>query len=177
MRVMVLFLITSVGVLGLFGCGSGPTWKSIKDRIRREFPEVTHVSPEELDRMLDGDGPAPLLLDVRQPEEYAVSHLKGAVRVDPGSTAEQVFEALDLDPATPIVAYCSVGYRSSELVEKLEAHGARNVKNLDGSIFEWANAGYEVERDGRVVRDVHPFDAEWGVLLKDELRSYEPRPR
>ncbi len=176
---MVLLLITSVGVLGLFGCGSGPTWKSIKDRIRREFPDVSHMSAEELDRVLDGEGPAPLLLDVRQPEEFAVSHLKGAIRVDPGSSAEQVFETfdLDLDPDTPIVAYCSVGYRSSELVSKLAAHGARNVKNLDGSIFEWANAGLEVEREGHRVHEVHPFDEEWGVLLKDELRAYEPRPR
>ena len=77
-------------------------------------------------------------------------------------------------PDMPIVAYCSVGYRSSELVQKLTERGFTNVKNLDGSIFEWANRGYPVERDGEEVREVHPFDDRWGTLLHEDLRAYAP---
>jgi hypothetical protein len=40
-------------------------------------------------------------------------------------------------------------------------------------VFEWANSGYPVFRDGEAVREVHPFDAEWGRLLDPELRTPE----
>ena len=157
--------------LMLFGCDSSPTWRSIKDMVRHDFPDVEHVSAEELRRRLETDA-APVLLDVREQAEYDVSHLPGAIRVQPGSDASEVLD--NLEPGTPIVAYCSVGYRSSELVQKLSERGFTDVRNLEGSIFEWANEGFPVERDGQEVREVHPFDDSWGALLNEELRAYEP---
>lgn len=141
--------------------------------VRRDFPDVEQMPPEELRQELENDStPAPVLLDVREEDEYAVSHLPGAIRVEPGSDASEALESLD--PDTPIVAYCSVGYRSSALVKKLQERGFTNVQNLEGSIFEWANRGYPVERDGEEVREVHPFDEEWGALLHEDLRAFEP---
>lgn len=157
----------------LFGCESSSSWTSVKEMIRRDFPDVQQISAEELNVLLRSEAqPRPVLLDVREEAEYAVSHLPGATRVPPGSDTSDLIESLD--PETPIVAYCSVGYRSSELVEKLEKRGFTNVKNLDGSIFEWANSGYALERDGKQAHKVHPFDEEWGRLLDEDLRSYEP---
>ncbi len=104
-----------------------------------------------------------------------MSHLRGARRVDPDGGIPEFVRALSKD--TPIVTYCSVGYRSSKLATELQAKGFTNVRNLEGSIFEWANRGYSVVRDGREVREVHPFDKAWGVLLDEKLHAYEPRPR
>lgn len=161
-------------LLVVFGCGSGASWTSVKEMVERDFPDVEHVSANELNRRLRSDTqPRPVLLDVREEAEFAVSHLPGAVRVSPGSETSDYIDSLD--PSTPIVAYCSVGYRSSELVEKLTRRGFTDVKNLDGSIFEWANNGYRVERDGEEVHEVHPFDEQWGSLLNESLRAYEPR--
>jgi rhodanese-related sulfurtransferase len=149
-------------------------WKSVKEWVRSEFPGVEHVTSEELKERLEWSPHwQPVLLDVRTEEEYAVSHLQGAIRVEPGGELDHEVEALDR--STPIVAYCSVGYRSSQLVERLKQAGFTDVKNLEGSIFEWANKGYPVERDGKEVRDVHPYDEEWGRLLDPSLRAYEPR--
>ncbi len=157
----------------VFGCESSPSWTSIKEMVERDFPGVEHVSVEELNRRLQSaTEPHPVLLDVREEAEYAVSHLPGAIRVSPGSETTDYIESLN--PDTPIVAYCSVGYRSSELAEKLTERGFTNVENLEGSIFEWANRGYLVERDGHEVREVHPFDERWGSLLNESLRAYEP---
>ena len=161
-------------LLMLFGCDSSSSWTSVKEMVRRDFPEVEHVSVDELSRRLESDT-VPVLLDVREVAEYDVSHLPGAIRVQPGSDASELLETLE--PDTPIVAYCSVGYRSSELVQKLAERGFTDVRNLEGSIFEWANAGFPVERDGETVREVHPFDDSWGVLLDEELRAYEPRAK
>ena len=147
------------------------SWTSVKEMVRRDFPGVEHVSTAELARLLESEN-APVLLDVREQAEYDVSHLPGAIRVQPGSDASELVETLE--SGTPIVAYCSVGYRSSELVQKLSERGFTDVHNLEGSIFEWANEGHRVERDGEDVREVHPFDKSWGALLDEELRAYEP---
>ena len=91
----------------------------MKQEIRSEFPEVEQISAEDLSAWLAGDTP-PVLLDVREKTEYRVSHLRGAVRVDPGGDEAALPEGIGKD--TPIVAYCSVGYRSSALVEELRAY-------------------------------------------------------
>ena len=106
---------------------------------------------------------------MREEAEYRVSHLRDAVRVDPDHMASL---PVDIPRDAPIVTYCSVGYRSSALAERLMEQGFTRVKNLEGSIFEWANRGLPVVRDGREVRQVHPYDWRWGKLLDEELRAY-----
>lgn len=71
--------------------------------------------------------------------------------------------------------YCSVGYRSAGVTQRLREAGFTNVSNLQGSIFRWANEGRPVYRDRRRVQAVHPFDARWGQLLTDSLHAYEAR--
>ena len=168
-----LFQTFLIMILALFGCSQGPSWPSVKEMVRQDFPDVEHVSADELSRLMaTAPENAPILLDVREEAEYAVSHLPNAVRVQPGTDRSAFLDTLDHD--APIVAYCSVGYRSSELVHKLREHGFTNIRNLEGSIFEWANGGRSVERDGRSVEEVHPFDEQWGKLLNQELHAYEP---
>jgi rhodanese-related sulfurtransferase len=132
---------------------------------------------DELSEALRSGDPEsrPILLDVREEKEFAVSHLPGAIRVAPDSDVASLaaLEAVGKDAA--IVAYCSVGYRSSRLVAALYAEGFTNARNLEGSIFEWANRGLPLERDGVRVEEVHPFDEDWGRYLKQELWAHEPR--
>ena len=152
------------------GCRESLAWPAVKERIRSEFPEVRQISADELRARMTAAEPAPLLLDVREEAEYRVSHLRGAVRVDPGGGVSAWLEGTSRD--TPIVAYCSVGYRSSAFVRRLTEGGFTSAANLEGSIFEWANRGLPVVREGREVRQVHPYDARWGVLLAEELHAY-----
>jgi 3-mercaptopyruvate sulfurtransferase SseA len=70
--------------------------------------------------------------------------------------------------------YCSVGWRSAIAARELVRRGARDVRNLEGGIFQWANEGRPVYRSARVVREVHPFDRLWAVFLDDELETYAP---
>lgn len=167
---LILFgLLSGLLVIGL-GCQERIAWPVVKQKIRSDFPEVEQISAEDLSARLAGDTP-PVLLDVRQEPEFRVSHLRGAVRVDPGGEP-YLPEGIGKD--TPIVAYCSVGYRSSVLVERLKSEGYTDVKNLEGSIFEWANKGYPVVRNGDEIRQVHPYDEQWKRLLDEELRAYSP---
>jgi rhodanese-related sulfurtransferase len=169
-------LLTPV-LLALMSCRKAPSdWEKTKSWVRSEFPEVEHISAEDLRVRIDSARPGekpPLVLDVRTADEFDVSHLKGAIRVDPEGELPEFLRALDRE--APVVAYCSVGYRSSRLVERLKREGFTDAKNLEGSIFEWANKGYPLERDGAPVQEVHPYDAEWGRLLEPSLHAYGPR--
>jgi rhodanese-related sulfurtransferase len=138
--------------------------------VRERFPTVTQRSPAELAAWLaDTNRPAPLLLDVRTLAEFKVSHLPGARQVDPKIAGPELAATLPLD--RPVVVYCSVGYRSSDCATRLLRAGFTNVVNLEGSIFQWANEGRAIERDGQPVRAVHPYNATFGQLLKPELRA------
>ncbi len=143
--------------------------------ITSDYPNVPSITTDSLaQRLADDTGPKPLLLDARSPEEYAVSHLRGAQRVDPDADAYPALDTLATD--APLVVYCSVGYRSAGVAQALRKQGFTNVANLEGSIFRWANEGRPVYRDGRPVAAVHPYGATWGRLLADSLHADSPTP-
>jgi hypothetical protein len=85
-----------------------------------------------------------------------------------------------------VVAYCSVGYRSSSLIQNLINELAQpdyntfrhsvDLYNLEGSIFKWANEKKNIVcPDNSVATFVHPYNIVWGRLLNRELHSYEPK--
>ncbi|MBD2089334.1 rhodanese-like domain-containing protein [Microcoleus sp. FACHB-1515] len=141
-------------------------WQLLKRQIRTKFPQVKQLSTEELAKQIETK--PPVLLDVRTEAEFAVSHLLDARQINPRI---EDFSSLDLPLDTPIVAYCSVGYRSSRLVDRLQQAGYTQAVNLEGSIFQWANEGRPVYRNGEIVQQVHPYNRVWGQLLKPNLRS------
>ena len=146
-------------------------WSTTLKMIRAKFPQVAQLSTDSLHTWLEASEPAgrPLLLDVREKEEYGVSHLKDAVSA---LTKEEALQALEgVAPDRPVVLYCSVGYRSSEMAGFLQKRGFRKVYNLEGSIFAWANEGRPVYRGDERVHEVHPYDRVWGKLLKKVLRA------
>lgn len=144
---------------------------AIKAKVRDDFPTVTQVSVQDLKARLDDTSrPAPLLLDVRRPEEFAVSTLPGAVRIDPGTDPA----TLGLEPDREIVVFCSVGYRSSRLAARMQGAGFKQVANLEGSIFEWAETGYPLVQGESPAYKVHPYSRAWAWLVAKSLRAYRP---
>lgn len=75
-----------------------------------------------------------VLLDVRQPGEYAQEHLPGAKLIP----LPQLIDSLEeLDVAKPIIVYCAVGGRSRMATQLLTSLGFRNVFHLQGGIQAW----------------------------------------
>ncbi len=143
-------------------------WPTVKREIRKQFPSVVQLSTERLALWLHAsDTTKPVLLDSRALNEYKTSHLQDAKFA--GSEKEVLKATGDLNRGHPIVVYCSVGYRSSKLAVNLQELGFKNVYNLEGSIFQWANEGRPVYSKGVQVKRVHPFNHKWGKLLKKEL--------
>lgn len=169
-------LIVLVAGIG-FGKTKGAEWFVLKNAIRLKYPNVRRITTEQLAGWLnDPQLPKPLLLDVRTEQEFAISRLAGARRVDPAVTAESAAAGTPRDAA--IVTYCSVGYRSSAVAQRLQAAGFTNVRNLEGSIFQWASEGRPLfdSRGDRATR-VHPYNEWWGKLLDDAVRAEIGTPR
>ena len=100
------------------------------------------------------------IFDAREREEYDVSRIPGAAYIGYKKFDPQTLTNLSKD--TPIVVYCSIGYRSEKIAEKLRAKGFTRVYNLYGSIFEWVNRGYPVvDASGKEVKKVHTYNREW----------------
>lgn len=142
--------------------------EKIKAIAREVFPSVSQVDTAALAEWLPQSNPSLLLVDVRSPEEFGVSHLPGAVNLQ---TAAQIAAAVNERKPTRTVLYCSVGFRSSRLAHALARQGLRGVMNLEGSIFQWANEGRAVYQGEGEVQKVHPYGKRWAGLLKDGLAS------
>ena len=145
-------------------------WFLLKKSLRHRFPKVNWITTQQLaDWLADKHHEKPVLLDVRTEEEWNVSHLPGARRVDPSASAESAAAGVAKD--APIVTYCAVGYRSGDLATRLREAGFTRVQNLEGSIFQWANEHRPLVRNDQPVSRVHPYNKFWDRLLTDDVRA------
>ncbi len=108
---------------------------------------------------------AVIFLDAREEEEYNVSHIPNAIHIGYKKFDEEAVVHLPKDSS--LVVYCSVGYRSEKIGNRLEEMGFTNVRNLYGSIFEWVNNGYEVVDKSGPVRKVHTYNKKWSRWVKN----------
>lgn len=93
------------------------------------------LKPSEIKALLDTPGCAPVLLDVREPWEYALYHIAGCISIPMGQIPSRRGE---LDPNARIVVICHHGMRSEQVARFLEQAGFTDVANLEGGIDAWA---------------------------------------
>lgn len=144
--------------------------ETLSAQLENRFEQVEHLSPQAVRALIQSDGGA-VLIDVREQEEYVLSHLAGAIRVDPKGSPTQLSAVLARAQAgTPIIFYCSVGARSSAFAQRaqtfLSSHGIRRSANLRGGIFAWQRR-FPVENSEGPSRHVHPFNACYAHLIDD----------
>lgn len=96
-------------------------------------PAMT-ISPAELKVRLDR-GDKFRLIDVREPDEWAIARLPKAELLPMSQFQQQGVE--QLDPEEDVVVYCHHGMRSGRVQDFLKAKGFTNVKNLTGGIDAW----------------------------------------
>lgn len=111
-----------------------------------------------------------VLLDVRTPEEYETSHLKGARFVNYNTF--QVDALADIPKNAQVILYCSVGTRSSKVGVELQEAGYTNVLNLRGGIFNWMNNGFQVFDANGLTNRIHAYSRFWGFWLTEGVKVY-----
>ena len=142
--------------------------------IISDYSQVSHISAEAFDRQNTDDI---ILLDIREADEFAISHIAGARRIDPEISTENLLTQLpkDLTDKT-IIVYCSVGRRSSALAARAKAHllakGAADIVNLEGGIFGWHNEKRPLTSASGSTDYIHPYNDYWNrwVKRKDKTR-------
>jgi sulfur-carrier protein adenylyltransferase/sulfurtransferase len=118
------------------------SYKEIMAEARKAVPEL---SPAEVKERLDR-GETPVLLDVREKEEYRDGHIAGALSLPRGFLEIRVEESVP-DRSTPIIAYCAGGTRSLIAGRTLREMGYQNVISMSGGFTGWKNAGLPFATD------------------------------
>jgi rhodanese-related sulfurtransferase len=171
MRILPLLLLT-LGLLLLSACRLSS----------QDVPDRLQTSHEPLNQKLNGlvsvDGTtisAPeaaaldsaIFVDTRELAEYRVSHLPGAIHL--GYDTPDYDALAGIDAARPLVLYCTVGYRSERMVERLRERGFDQVYNLYGSLYAWRLAGFPLEDQHGPTDRIHTYNRKWGSFIPDSL--------
>lgn len=178
-----------VAVAGLLTAGAGMTAANayeagdlpkVEAWVRSGYADVAHMNATELASLIRNGRPL-ILFDVREADEFAVSHIPGAVRVDPGVWTNSFLSKFGGAVAgRAVVFYCSVGVRSSKLAGRVQAalkeRGAEVVYNLEGGVFRWHNERRSLANARGPTERVHPYDRSWGKLIdRQNLIAIEPQ--
>lgn len=129
---------------------------------------VPLISVKELNAKYDDY----IILDTREEIEYRTSHLKDAIHV--GFKKFKLQKSIsDLDKNQTIIVYCSIGYRSEKIGEKLQKKGF-TVYNLYGGIFDWKNNNNLVfDHNEEPTEKVHTYNEVWSKWLLNGEKIYK----
>jgi hydroxyacylglutathione hydrolase len=99
-----------------------------------------------------------LVLDVREPEEYARGHVPGAVNLPQAELASRLDE---VPRDRPVQVICQGGFRSLRSAQFLTQCGYHTVANVTGGTGAWQASGYPMELDDVRADALHIRESEW----------------
>lgn len=126
------------------------------EQIRAEYPDVPTITALSLRQALPTADF--LLVDVRSEAEQAVSTLPGAITADEFEARMAEFGR----SGRTLVAYCTIGARSSAYVRRMRQRGIDMV-NLEGSVLAWTHAGGMLTDGDLPTRRLHVFGRRWNL--------------
>ncbi|MGH2994884.1 MAG: molybdopterin-synthase adenylyltransferase MoeB [Gaiellaceae bacterium] len=113
------------------------TYRELLDQIRSEIEEIDAREAQE--RLADGT--PPVLVDVRERDEWAEGHIPGAFHIPRGSLESRIEQAAP-DRTRPVIVYCASGNRSAFAAKTLEELGYESVASLTGGFTDWKRNGF-----------------------------------
>jgi molybdopterin/thiamine biosynthesis adenylyltransferase/rhodanese-related sulfurtransferase len=114
-----------------------PSYRDLLEQVRSEIDEVDSARTREL---LDSTD-APLLVDVREEDEWNEGQIPGAVHIPRGFLETRIEQAAP-DHGQQIILYCASGNRSVFAAKTLADLGYENVASLSGGYTDWKRNGY-----------------------------------
>jgi sulfur-carrier protein adenylyltransferase/sulfurtransferase len=119
------------------------SFQEIMAEARKEIPEV---SAQQVNELLKKNGKSPILIDVRESDEWRQGHLEGALPLPRGFLEIKVESAVPNKDA-PIIAYCAGGVRSLLAAKAMKEMGYQNVSSMAGGYGAWKNGGFKWVQD------------------------------
>ena len=126
--------------------------KSLKDFVADAKTRIREISATDAAQARAAN-PSLLIVDVREPAEWAEGHLPGAVLVPRGMLEAKADldypnrEAKLSDRKQAVIVHCASGARSAMAADVLQQMGFTDVKSMAGGIAAWKEAGLEVVKD------------------------------
>ena len=97
---------------------------------------MQEITATELKARMD-NGDDIQLIDVREPNEYAVARIPNSIHIPLGHVLSRISE---IDPSRETVVHCKMGGRSAKAIEALARAGfTGSLSNLKGGITAWSN--------------------------------------
>jgi glyoxylase-like metal-dependent hydrolase (beta-lactamase superfamily II)/rhodanese-related sulfurtransferase len=128
-----------------------PNQSAIEDESMRfpplaELNKIRQLTPQEVSMQLTSTA-RPLLLDVREPEEFTgeLGHIPGSILIPLKELLARAGE-LEQYKGKDIVAICRAGVRSTTAAAILTGLGFEHVSNLKGGMLDWSDQRLPVER-------------------------------
>lgn len=109
----------------------------------RRGPDLPTVDPTEAERRLREDPERPLLIDVREVNEFLAVRAPGAVLMP---TSTFIHRLGELPSDRPLLIICHSGSRSASVTDYLMRSGRNDVTNVAGGMDAWARSGLPVRR-------------------------------
>ncbi|MEM1332440.1 MAG: molybdopterin-synthase adenylyltransferase MoeB [Actinomycetota bacterium] len=125
-----------------------PTFRDLLSTAKGEITEIS--TDQAAGHIADGA----IVLDVREPDEYAEGALRDAIHIPRGHLEAQV-EGRIVDKDAPVVVYCAGGVRSAFAVQTMQQLGYTNAMSMDGGYGRWKDEG----RDWRTPPSLSPEQA------------------
>jgi len=119
------------------------SFQEIMAEARKEIPEVT---AQQVNELLKNNGKSPIVLDVRESDEWRQGHLEGALPLPRGFLEIKVESAIP-DKNSPIITYCAGGVRSLLAAKAMKEMGYQNVSSMAGGYAAWKNGGFNWVQD------------------------------
>ena len=116
--------------------------KSGMDLINEAKARIREVTPRDVQRMQQ-DGADVVYLDVREPNEWNLGRLPGAVHIPRGTLETKVEQVIPR--GREVVIYCAGGNRSALAADTLQQMGYEKVSSMSGGWREWVQSGGAVE--------------------------------
>lgn len=168
-KVIIVMGLMSLSILS--GCAGSSAGKldEVHSSIAKRYDDVTHVKAAELVENLQKQA---VIFDTRERHEYDVSHIAGAVHIDPEISGDEFLENYaHLIHDKNVVFYCSVGERSSRVarrVNKAAIDSGLEIQtyNLEQGIFGWHNAARDLVRGQETTELLHPYNDSWGKFIE-----------
>jgi sulfur-carrier protein adenylyltransferase/sulfurtransferase len=116
-----------------------PSYRELLQQVRDEISEVDAGGARDLIDERD-----PLVVDVREQDEWDEGHIPGAVHIPRGFLESRIERAAP-DSTRPVLLYCSAGNRSAFAAKTLAELGYEDVASLAGGFTDWKRNGFPVQ--------------------------------
>ncbi|NVJ62503.1 MAG: rhodanese-like domain-containing protein [Gammaproteobacteria bacterium] len=113
-----------------------------------------YIKEIDVKQLHDEISETPIIIDVREPDEFAQGYVFGAINIPRGvlefqveghpAVAQKLSTELQLKDA-PIYLYCRTGGRSALAAESLGKMGFTNIRSVSGGFLAWESSGFKIQ--------------------------------